>query len=51
MNQLSGTKSQQKGGNPALDMVTRLLDKEGDGVADDLLNIGKGLLGGLFGKK
>lgn len=51
MNQLSGAKTQQKGGNPALDMVTRLLDKEGDGVADDLMDIGKGLLGGLFGKK
>ena len=32
-------------------MVTSLLDKEGDGVADDLMDIGKGLLGGLFGKK
>ncbi|MFK7951197.1 MAG: DUF937 domain-containing protein [Saprospiraceae bacterium] len=53
MNQLSGakTQAQQKGGNPALDMVTRLLDKEGDGIADDLMDIGKGLLGGLFGKK
>lgn len=53
MNQLSGAKSkaQQNGGNSALDMVTNLLDKEGDGVADDLMDIGKGLLGGLFGKK
>lgn len=51
MNQLSGAKEQQKGGNSALNMITSLLDKEGDGVADDLMDIGKGLLGNLFGKK
>lgn len=52
MNQLSGAKKQQKGsGNAALDMITGLLDKEGDGVADDLMDIGKGLLGNLFGGK
>lgn len=51
MNQLSGAKTQQKSGNPALDMITGLLDKEGDGIGDNLMDIGKGLLGGLFGKK
>lgn len=52
MNQLSGAKKQQKGsGNAALDMITGMLDKEGDGVADDLMDIGKGLLGNLFGGK
>ncbi|MFT5834889.1 MAG: hypothetical protein ACI97N_002533 [Cognaticolwellia sp.] len=51
MTQLSGAKQNQKGGNSALDMITGLLDKEGDGVADDLMDIGKGLLGNLFGGK
>lgn len=52
MNQLTGAKQQQKGsGNAALDMITGLLDKEGDGVADDLMDIGKGFLGNLFGGK
>jgi hypothetical protein len=51
MNQLSGAKKQQGGGNAALNMITGLLDKKGDGVADDLMDIGKGLLGNLFGGK
>ena len=52
MNQLTGAKQQQKGsGNAALDMITGLLDKEGDGITDDLMDIGKGLLGNLFGGK
>jgi hypothetical protein len=32
-------------------MITGLLDKKGDGVADDLMDIGKGLLGNFFGGK
>jgi hypothetical protein len=52
MNQLSGAKKQQKGGgNAALDMITGMIDKKGDGVADDLMDMGKGLLGNLFGGK
>jgi hypothetical protein len=51
MNQLSGAKKQQGGGNATLDMITGLLDKKGDGVADDLMDIGKGLLGNFFGGK
>lgn len=51
MSQLSGAKEQQKGGNSALDMITSLLDKEGDGISDNLMDIGKGLIGNFFGKK
>jgi hypothetical protein len=48
MNQLSGAKKQQGGGNSALDMITSLIDKDGDGITDDLMDMGKGLLGNLF---
>lgn len=51
MNQFSGAKQQSNTGNAALDMIAGFLDKEGDGVADNLMDIGKGLLGNLFGKK
>ncbi len=50
MSQLSGAK-QKTGGNTTLDMITGFLDKEGDGVTDNLMDIGKGLLGNFFGGK
>jgi hypothetical protein len=38
--------------NPAMGMLGKLLDQDGDGnVADDLANMGKGLLGGLFRRR
>ncbi len=50
MNQFTGAKQQSSTGNAALDMISGFLDKEGDGVADNLMDIGKGLLGNLFKK-
>lgn len=49
LNMLQGTQTQQKtSGNPAMDMIGKFLDKDGDGdFTDDLL----GGLGGLFGGK
>ncbi|HOY16546.1 MAG TPA: DUF937 domain-containing protein [Haliscomenobacter sp.] len=49
LNMLQGTQTQQKAsGNPAMDMIGKFLDKDGDGdFTDDLL----GGLGGLFGGK
>ncbi len=40
-------------GNPAMDMLNQLLDQDGDGKPDSegIANIGRGLLGSLFGKK
>ena len=33
-------------------MITSLLDQDGDGnIQDDVMNIGKKFLGGLFGRK
>jgi hypothetical protein len=38
--------------NPAAGMLGKLLDQDGDGaVLDDVAKIGKGLLGGLFGRR
>lgn len=51
MNQFTGAKQESNTGNATLDMITGFLDKEGDGVGDDLMDIGKGLLGNLFGRK
>ena len=51
---LQGTVTAQKQqGNPVMNMVTAMLDKDGDGsVVDDLVeSAGKGLLSKLFGKK
>lgn len=52
MNMLQGTK-QQAQGNPALNMITSFLDKDGDGdFTDDVIGgLGGNLLGGLFGKR
>lgn len=50
---LSGTaNSRQAQSNPASSLVTRLLDKDGDGSAvDDIARIGMNVLGNLFKKK
>lgn len=51
---LSGAFARQKtqSNNPAMDMITGFLDQDNDGqIADDVFNIGKKLLGGLFRKK
>ena len=38
--------------NPAMGMLGKLLDQDGDGsIVDDIAGMGKGLLGGLFGRK
>ncbi len=52
MNMLQGTQ-QQASGNPAMDLIGKFLDKDGDGdFKDDLLSgIGGNLLSGLFGGK
>jgi len=49
-----GTERQQmEQASPAIGMLQGLLDQDGDGnIADDILGkVGKGLLGGLFGRK
>lgn len=53
VNLLSGTaKSKQAQSNPAMSLVTRLLDRDGDGSAmDDIARIGMNVLGNLFKKK
>lgn len=45
--------TQKQQGSPVMNMVTAMLDKDGDGsVVDDLMeSAGKNLLGKLFGKK
>ncbi len=49
---LSGTVQQQQGRNPALDMISRFLDQDGDGSAvDDIAGMGMRILGNLFGRK
>ncbi len=49
---LTGTVQQQKGSNPAMDMITRFLDQDGDGSAmDDIAGMGMRILGNLFGGK
>ncbi|MGB3547397.1 MAG: DUF937 domain-containing protein [Saprospiraceae bacterium] len=50
-NMMSGSTAQQRQSpsNPALDMATRFLDKDGDGSAlDDIAGIGSQILGGFF---
>ena len=48
LNMLQGTQQKKTSGNPAMDMIGKFLDKDGDGdFTDDLL----GGLGGLFGGK
>lgn len=40
---------QKTGNNQQFDMITSLLDQDGDGdIKDDMINIGKKFLGGLF---
>lgn len=49
---LTGTVTQQKSSNPTMDLVTRFLDKDGDGsIVDDLAGMGMKMLGGFFKKK
>ncbi len=50
---LSGSvQNAQASGNPMMDMAAKFLDKNGDGsMVDDLMSMGKGLLGGFFGGK
>ena len=52
-NILAGAFGQQKGqGSQAMDMISGFLDQDGDGdITDDLSKLGKGLLGGLFGRR
>jgi hypothetical protein len=49
-NSVSG--AAQSGKNPFISIATSMLDKNGDGnITDDLMNMGKGFLGGMFKKK
>ncbi|MEN9613013.1 MAG: hypothetical protein RLZZ628_3827 [Bacteroidota bacterium] len=42
----------QSGKNPFIGIATSMLDKNGDGnITDDLMNMGKGLLGNMFKKR
>ncbi len=48
---LNGTVSQHQNSNPAMSLVTQLLDSDGDGsIMDDVANMGMKFLGGLFKK-
>lgn len=48
---LTGTVSQQKQANPAMSLVSRFLDQDGDGsIADDVAGMGMKILGNLFKK-
>lgn len=50
---LGGFTKQQKDTNPMMGMLTKMLDADGDGsIVDDVLGmLGKGVMGGLFGKR
>ena len=49
---LAGTANTAKQESGIMDTLNNLFDQDNDGSAvDDLLNMGSGLLGGLFGKK
>ena len=51
---LSGAFGQQRtqANNPAMDVISGFLDQDNDGdISDDIANLGKGLLGGLFGRR
>lgn len=50
---LGGFAKQQKDTNPMMGMITKMLDADGDGsIVDDVLGmLGKGVMGGLFGKR
>lgn len=49
---LGGFAKQQQSSNPAMSLITGFLDADGDGsILDDVAGmLGKGLLGGLFGR-
>ena len=52
MNQFTGARAQSSTQNSQLDMITSLLDRDGDGsIMNEAMDIGKGLLGNLFGRK
>lgn len=52
MNQFTGARTQSSTQNGQLDMITSLLDRDGDGsIMNEAMDIGKGLLGNLFGRK
>ncbi len=49
---LANERKEVEKSNPALGGLSRLLDRDGDGdVTDDIANLGKGLLGGLFNRR
>ena len=49
---LRGTVQTQSKGNAQMDMLSRVLDADGDGsVVDDVAGMGMKILGGLFGKR
>ena len=50
---LGGFAKKQQNANPAMSLITGFLDADGDGsILDDVAGmLGKGLLGGLFGRK
>lgn len=49
---LSGTVSNQKQQNPAMNLVTSFLDSDGDGsIVDDVASMGMKMLGGFFSRK
>lgn len=48
---LSGTVSKQSSQNPTMGLITRFLDKDGDGsIMDEIAGMGMKFLGGLFKK-
>lgn len=51
LNQVQQQAAPQQSGNPSLDMLKQMLDKNGDGnVQQEVMDLGKKILGGLFGK-
>jgi hypothetical protein len=51
LNQVQQQATPQQSGNPSLDMLKQMLDKNGDGnVQQEVMDLGKKILGGLFGK-
>lgn len=51
LNQVQQQAAPQQSGNPSLDMLTQMLDRNGDGnVQQEVMDLGKKILGGLFGK-
>lgn len=51
LNQVQQQAAPQQSGNPSLDLLKQMLDKNGDGnVQQEVMDLGKKILGGLFGK-